>query len=78
MGRLACLLLIGNVSAHECRKASNMKVPGQIPLRFLHSGSGNFTLPIHKKPISTALLPFSLKKVGEKPDKHATQRLPKY
>jgi len=53
-----------------------MKVPGQIPLRFLHSGSGNFTLPIHKKPISTALLPFSLKKVAEKPDKHATQRLP--
>ena len=38
------------------------RVTGQIPLRFIHSISGNFTLPIQHKRIETELLPFSLKK----------------
>jgi hypothetical protein len=41
-----------------------MKATGQVPLRFLHSLSANFTLPIRKKPMATTLLPFSLKKVS--------------
>jgi hypothetical protein len=43
-----------------------MRTNGHIPLRFLHSQSANFTLPIQKKPLATTLLPFSLKKVSAK------------
>jgi len=52
------------VSAHGTRKVNDMKATGQVPLRFLHSLSANFTLPIRKKPMATTLLPFSLKKVS--------------
>lgn len=41
-----------------------MRVTGQIPLRFLHTLGASFTLPIHKKPLSASLLPFSLKKTS--------------
>ena len=53
-----------------------MRGNGQIPLRFLHSVSANFTLPIRRKPLSTALLPFSLKKISLKPEKQDCNRLP--
>ena len=43
-----------------------MKTTGQVPLRFLHTGSANFTLPIQRKPIAASLLPFSLKKTTGK------------
>lgn len=43
-----------------------MKTTGQIPLRFLHTGSANFTLPIQHKPLAATLLPFSLKKTTGK------------
>lgn len=43
-----------------------MKTNGQVPLRFLHSLSANFTLPIQRKPLNAALLPFSLKKTSAK------------
>jgi len=51
-----------------------MRVTGHIPLRFLHSLSANFTLPIQKKPLSTSLLPFSLKKIPLKEEKHGSER----
>src|SRR5262249_38986284 len=70
---LDCLYPI--VTALEIRNTSNMRVSGQIPLRFLHSLSANFTLPIQKKPLSTVLLPFSLKKVSLNSDKHGRQIL---
>jgi len=56
------------------RKASDMRATGQIPLRFLHSLSANFTLPIQKKAVTTTLLPFSLKKVSAKPEKLISPR----
>ncbi len=43
-----------------------MKTSAQVPLRFLHTGSANFTLPIQRKPIAASLLPFSLKKTTGK------------
>jgi hypothetical protein len=62
------------VATLATRKASDMRTIGHIPLRFLHSQSANFTLPIHKKPIATTLLPFSLKKISGKSDKLASER----
>lgn len=52
-----------------------MRTTGQIPLRFLHSDSANFTLTIQKKPISTSLLPFSLKKLNLRADRHGSDKL---
>ena len=43
-----------------------MRSNGHIPLRFLHSVSENFTLPIRRKALSTKLYPFSLKKFSGK------------
>lgn len=54
------------MAAHDYRKLELMKNIGQIPLRYVHSGSVNFTLPVHQKPIEASLLPFSLKKTGIK------------
>jgi len=51
-----------------------MRSNGHIPLRFLHSQSANFTLTIQKKPLMTALLPFSLKKTSGKSDKMGSER----
>jgi hypothetical protein len=65
-----------SVNALEPRNASKMQNTGQIPLRFLHTLSANFTLPIHKKPLSTTLLPFSLKKISEHGVKHGSNRTP--
>jgi hypothetical protein len=58
------------------RKAIDMKANGHIPLRFLHTLSANFTLPIQKKPLATMLLPFSLKKISAKADKPGSERWP--
>jgi len=46
-----------------------MRTNGQVPLRFLHTLSANFTLPIQRKPLTAALLPFSLKKASAKSEK---------
>ena len=43
-----------------------MKANGHIPLRFIHSNRGSFTLTIHKKAINPHLFPFSSKKVALK------------
>jgi hypothetical protein len=56
------------------RKTIDMRTTAHIPLRFLHSQSANFTLPIQKKPLATALLPFSLKKTSGKSEKFAYER----
>jgi hypothetical protein len=66
------------VTALTTQNASNMRSTGQIPLRFLHSQSANFTLPIQKKPMATSLLPFSLKKTSlilPKGAKHGSDKL---
>ena len=52
-----------------------MRTNGQIPLRFLHSDSANFTLTIQKKPISTNLLPFSLKKLHLPTERNGNDKL---
>ena len=59
------------MSARQYTNPSHMRTNGQVPLRFLHSLSANFTLPIQRKPLAAALLPFSLKKLSatsEKPE----------
>jgi hypothetical protein len=43
-----------------------MRATGHIPLRYFHSLSANFTLPIQRRPITASLLPFSLKRVSLK------------
>jgi len=43
-----------------------MKVNGHIPLRFIHSNRGSFTLTIVKKAINPHLFPFSSKKIALK------------
>ena len=63
------------VNALETRNANNMRNTGQIPLRFLHTLSANFTLTIQKKPLSTSLLPFSLKKISLTGEKHGSERI---
>jgi hypothetical protein len=52
--------------AHDYRKMELMKNNGQIPLRYVHTGSVNFTLPVNQKPLAATLLPFSLKKTTSK------------
>lgn len=52
-----------------------MRVTGHIPLRFLHSESANFTLPILKKPILTSLFPFSVKKLNVRIERHGSDKL---
>jgi hypothetical protein len=54
------------MAAHDYRKMELMKTIGQIPLRYVHTGSVNFTLPVHQKPLAATLLPFSLKKATGK------------
>jgi hypothetical protein len=51
-----------------------MKVNGQIPLRFIHSESANFTLPIQKKALQPTLFPFSSKKLAHKAPKDECER----
>ena len=51
-----------------------MRTNGQVPLRFLHSLSANFTLPIQRKPLAATLLPFSLKKTSAKDEKPEMER----
>lgn len=51
-----------------------MRVTEHIPLRFLHSESANFTLPILKKPISTSLFPFSVKKLSVRIESHGSDK----
>lgn len=41
-----------------------MKANGHIPLRFIHSNRGSFTLTIVKKAIQPHLFPFSSKKIA--------------
>ena len=41
-----------------------MRATVTIPLRYFHSLSGNFTLPIKYKPTTVTLYPFSLKKLA--------------
>jgi hypothetical protein len=43
-----------------------MKANGHIPLRFIHSNRGSFTLTIVRKTINPHLFPFSSKKIGLK------------
>ncbi|HYV27459.1 MAG TPA: hypothetical protein VFA77_07995 [Candidatus Eisenbacteria bacterium] len=43
-----------------------MKANGHIPLRFIHSNRGSFTLTIVKKAINPHLFPFSSKKIAQK------------
>jgi hypothetical protein len=43
-----------------------MKANGHIPLRFIHSNRGSFTLTIVKKAINPHLFPFSSKKIALK------------
>jgi hypothetical protein len=52
-----------------------MRNTGQVPLRFLHTVGANFTLQIQRKPIATTMGAGSFKKISDKPDKLATQRL---
>ena len=52
-----------------------MRTTGHIPLRFLHSVGANFTLTIQKKPISTTLFPFSLKKLNLRTERHGSDKL---
>jgi hypothetical protein len=40
-----------------------MKANGPIPLRYIHSNRGSFTLTIVKKTINPHLFPFSSKKI---------------
>lgn len=54
------------MSARDNRNGSHMRTSNPIPLRFLHTVSANFTLPIQQKPLATSLLPFSLKKATVK------------
>ncbi len=54
------------MAAHDYRKIEVMKTIGQIPLRYVHTGSVNFTLPVHQKPIAPTSLQFSLKKTTGK------------
>jgi hypothetical protein len=63
------------MSAHDYRKIELMRTTGQIPLRFLHTGSANFTLTIQRKPLAATLLPFSLKKTTVKIEKLEGERL---
>jgi len=63
------------MTALEQPNQSDMRATGHIPLRFLHSLSGNFTLPIQRKPIEMALFPFSLKKLNYKSEKHGSLAL---
>jgi len=51
-----------------------MRATVTIPLRYFHSGSGNFTLPIRRKPITAALYPFSLKKLAFEGGEKEAQR----
>jgi hypothetical protein len=43
-----------------------MKTNGHIPLRYIHSNRGSFTLTILKKAINPHLFPFSSKKIAIK------------
>jgi len=52
-----------------------MRIMGQVPLRFLHTEGANFTLQILRKPIAQTVGTGSFKKISDKPDKQATQRL---
>ncbi len=54
------------MAAHDYRKIEVMKTIGLIPLRYVHTGSVNFTLPVHQKPIAPSILPSSLKKTTGK------------
>ena len=47
-------------------KMPDMRVTAHIPLRYFHSLSANFTLPIQHRPIAATLLPFSLKRISLK------------
>ena len=40
-----------------------MRTQMSIPLRFLHSNSANFTLPITRKSLPLAIYPFCIKKI---------------
>ena len=63
------------MTALEQPNASDMRSTAQVPLRFLHTLSGNFTLPIQRKAVSMVLFPFSLKKLNLKSDLHGSERL---
>jgi hypothetical protein len=63
------------VTALEQPNASDMRSTGHVPLRFLHTLSGNFTPLIQRKAVSTVLFPFSLKKLNLKSDHHGSERL---
>lgn len=52
-----------------------MRVTGQIPLRFLHTVGANFTLQIHRKPISPVLGAGGFKKISDKPDRPILLRM---
>ncbi len=56
------------------RKGNDMKTNGSIHLRFIHSSSASFTLPILRKPLQPALLPFSHKKFPFKEAKCECER----
>lgn len=62
--------------AHDYRKMELMKTIGQIPVRYVHTGSVNFTLPVHQKPLAASLLPFSLKKTTGKIPRLELERHP--
>ena len=62
------------MTALDVRKTSIMRATGHIPLRFLHSASVNFTLPIQKKSVSSTLFPFSLKKLNVRVERHGNER----
>ena len=55
-------------------KAPEMRTNGHIQLRYFHSLSANFTLPIQRRPITAVLLPFSLKRVSEKEVRNTHER----
>jgi hypothetical protein len=61
--------------APNVEKTFNMKTTGHIPLRYFHSLSANFTLYVRHKPITAALLPFSLKRISVKDLKNDQEKL---
>jgi hypothetical protein len=61
--------------APNVEKTFNMKTTGHIPLRYFHSLSANFTLQVRHRPISAALLPFSLKRISVKDSKNGHEKL---
>ena len=67
-----------SVSAHAIKPDSgDMRATWHVPLRYIHPGSANFTLPIRKKPMSPSVIPLTLNKTSSEVAKHEMERMPR-